>query len=258
MKKRTTALLTAVLLTGASGAAIAAGTDEQYKGFPIVNVVVNGKTVQGEAPGINLDGTTLVPFRAIGEALKADIRWDPATSTASLTLAANTGTGSASPEKPQPQKDERRAKMEEEVRALYDMTEAYFEQLEVVRERIRIAKDFYEVKKNDYYFQQMADQFWRKFEEQFAAILTKSSGDLMNEAKRTDLPAAAIVQTAEKAHAAMASYKLSWTQLQMHYTSSKPEFLEYYIMNYSNAFEDELKAKDMLKAAAKELEKAVR
>ncbi|HWP97228.1 MAG TPA: stalk domain-containing protein [Syntrophomonadaceae bacterium] len=56
-----------------------------------VNVLVNGQSLQSDVkPFINADGRTMLPVRAIAEALGAQVQWDEATQTATLTLGAKT------------------------------------------------------------------------------------------------------------------------------------------------------------------------
>jgi hypothetical protein len=47
----------------------------EYKGNSIVKVMVNGTEIQSDVPGINFDGSTLVPLRAITEAMGASVEW---------------------------------------------------------------------------------------------------------------------------------------------------------------------------------------
>jgi hypothetical protein len=56
-----------------------------YKGFPIVNIILNNQSIQSDVPGINVDGTTLVPLRVVSENLGAKIVWDGSTSTAMIS-----------------------------------------------------------------------------------------------------------------------------------------------------------------------------
>ena len=73
---------------------------------PAVSVKLNGKTLEFEQPPVIIEGRTLVPLRAIFEALGASVEWDGATKTVTsnkgdvtikLTIGANTlyrnGTG---------------------------------------------------------------------------------------------------------------------------------------------------------------------
>ncbi len=56
-----------------------------------VNVNVNGQPLQSDVkPFVNADGRTMLPIRAIAEALGAQVQWDEATQTATLTLGAKT------------------------------------------------------------------------------------------------------------------------------------------------------------------------
>jgi hypothetical protein len=56
-----------------------------YKGYPVVNVMVNNQRVASDVPGINVDNTTLVPLRVIAENLGVKVDWNASTSTAILT-----------------------------------------------------------------------------------------------------------------------------------------------------------------------------
>lgn len=74
-------VLIAVLI---SGFAFSAGAG-YFEGFQIVNVKVNGKTVNGDVPAVILNGRTMVPAKFVSEALGADVAWDPVSFTASIT-----------------------------------------------------------------------------------------------------------------------------------------------------------------------------
>jgi hypothetical protein len=77
----------------------ASSINGDYKGNPVVNVVVNGKAVVSDVPAITIDGTTLIPLRAASEALGANVSWDGATYTANISqdgsLAASNSGGRA-------------------------------------------------------------------------------------------------------------------------------------------------------------------
>lgn len=83
------AALLAVLLSVPVFAAASApwGT---YQGYHVVRVVVNGKVVSSDVPAVNLNGRTMVPLRAISDALGVQVQWDDATKTAII------GEGTAS------------------------------------------------------------------------------------------------------------------------------------------------------------------
>ncbi|KAB2952407.1 copper amine oxidase N-terminal domain-containing protein [Heliorestis acidaminivorans] len=50
-----------------------------------VKVLVNGQEINSDVPAQIVDGRTLVPVRAISEALQADVEWDETTSTAYIS-----------------------------------------------------------------------------------------------------------------------------------------------------------------------------
>jgi hypothetical protein len=78
--------LAAVLSTGAVFAA--ASVNGNYKGFPIVNVTLNGTKVNSDVPGVNFDSRTLLPVRAVAEAMNSVVRWDQKTATAKIIKPA--------------------------------------------------------------------------------------------------------------------------------------------------------------------------
>ncbi len=56
-----------------------------------INILVNGQPLQSDVtPFINADGRTMLPIRAIAEALGADVQWDESTQTATLILGDKT------------------------------------------------------------------------------------------------------------------------------------------------------------------------
>lgn len=83
--KRLAVILFGIVLVGTTATAA-----NDYKGYKIVSVKVNGQPVVSEVPAINFDGRTLLPVRAIAEALGATITWDAETSTVNLTSSPGT------------------------------------------------------------------------------------------------------------------------------------------------------------------------
>lgn len=74
--------IAAILSTGIVFAA--ASVSGNYKGLPIVNVTLNGTKVNSDVPGINFDSRTLLPVRAVAEAMNSVIQWDQKTATAKI------------------------------------------------------------------------------------------------------------------------------------------------------------------------------
>lgn len=250
--KRKVAVIAAGMILAVSGVAWGAGASGEYKGFPVVNVVVNGKTVQGEAPGINLEGTTLVPLRAIGESLGAKIGWDSATSTATLTIAASAGNGSGNTAAPKPLDAETEA-LNQYMIKYSEKIKDYYENLPVAREKIRIAKEFYDIRNENFYFQQLDVNLFSKMDTAFSDLMIMNGSPEMNKAREKGYPVLSLVQAAEKIRASKGSYKLSADHYKSYKQTERKDFLEFYITNYSLAYEEELKAKEMLEAAIAEL-----
>lgn len=84
MRRRTwIALATGTLALLLSVTAIAA--QHTYKGLPVVNLIVNGRTVESDVPAVILDNRTVLPVRAVAEALGLRVNWDAETYTVTLT-----------------------------------------------------------------------------------------------------------------------------------------------------------------------------
>lgn len=82
MKKKI--LLGTILTSVMLGGSVLASTTGLYQGLPIVNVTVDGQTIKGDVPAINLNGRTMVPVRFVTEALGAGVEWDAKTQTAKI------------------------------------------------------------------------------------------------------------------------------------------------------------------------------
>lgn len=82
-KKAISIAILTIVITTTVNASSDTGT---YKGNPIVKLVVNDNTVNGEVPAINLDGTTMVPIRVVAENLGANVNWNSETKTAIIAI----------------------------------------------------------------------------------------------------------------------------------------------------------------------------
>lgn len=81
--KRTRLLIVVLIVIALSvGTAVYAQTSAgTFKGFPIVNIILNGQKLQGDVPAIMFEGRTLVPLRLVTEALGVSLEWDGSTNT---------------------------------------------------------------------------------------------------------------------------------------------------------------------------------
>lgn len=82
MKKIVALSVACILLLGS--VVIAASINGDFEGFPIVNVNINGQPVESDVPAINFYGRTMLPVRAIAEALNSIVTWDSETWTANI------------------------------------------------------------------------------------------------------------------------------------------------------------------------------
>jgi hypothetical protein len=245
------AVLTCGFLLAASTTAFAAGINGEYKGHPIVQVVVNGKTVSGEVPGINMDGTTLVPLRVVSEALGAQVEWDQATATASVTLAAQPVSPKPG-EADQQQEDAEKNELLKKLDQLSGKALKYAEQLADLRERISIAKQYYDIRKEDYRIASMNEGFWKTFTDQYDAMF-EAIEDLQEAGNRYHIDRLELVKAVQQTQTAFSSYKMSVEHLKQYVATGNNQFLEFYILSYSQAFEEELKAREMAESLAQHI-----
>jgi len=86
MRKITLVFLIIVVIL-LSSVVTAWGINGTYKGFPTVNVVVNGNPVKSDVPAIVVDGRTLIPLRFIVEELGYKIDYNTKTLTVNIKSA---------------------------------------------------------------------------------------------------------------------------------------------------------------------------
>jgi competence protein ComEC len=78
------ATLAVLLVIPAVAVAAAVAPYGTYQGFPIVKVRVNGIFLSPPVPGVNFYGSTMLPARAVAEALGTTVSWDAVNWVASI------------------------------------------------------------------------------------------------------------------------------------------------------------------------------
>ena len=86
MQRKVMLLLTCLV---ALSGAVAIASPPTFEGFPVVNVTVNGTPIKSDVPAVLFNGRTMLPLRAVGEAMGAAVSWDQATYTAILSVDAS-------------------------------------------------------------------------------------------------------------------------------------------------------------------------
>jgi hypothetical protein len=87
VKKATYGLILGMVATLSTATAFA--THQKFAGMPIVNVLVNGNPLKSDVPAFLVEGRTMMPVRAIAEALGANVQWDGELSTVHITTQPN-------------------------------------------------------------------------------------------------------------------------------------------------------------------------
>ncbi|MCD5413752.1 MAG: copper amine oxidase N-terminal domain-containing protein, partial [Clostridiales bacterium] len=86
MKKK--ALLICLLVFVLASSVFAAQNFESihgmFSGYRIVRIIVDGREIKGDVPGIIVEGRTMVPVRFIVDALGGQIEWDESTFTVNI------------------------------------------------------------------------------------------------------------------------------------------------------------------------------
>jgi|GEM_PF-4429027 len=80
-KWRWVAFIAAVIVAISS----VAYANDFYNGYRVVRLMLDGKDVRSDVPPIIMDGRTLLPVRALTEAMGHDVAWDGETWTVSLS-----------------------------------------------------------------------------------------------------------------------------------------------------------------------------
>jgi len=82
MNKKVTILFAVFMFF--AGVVSASSINGDYKGNPIVKVFLNGNQINSEVPAMVIDGTTMIPLRAVSESLGTLVLWDDKTYTVNL------------------------------------------------------------------------------------------------------------------------------------------------------------------------------
>lgn len=81
MKKAKMILLILILVFGFAGTAQAG----LFQGYPTVDLVIDGKKVSSDVPGLLMSGRTMVPLRVISQSFDADVFYDQVTNNVLIT-----------------------------------------------------------------------------------------------------------------------------------------------------------------------------
>jgi hypothetical protein len=230
-----------ILLFTITAGTYAASSNEQYKGYSVVHVMVNGKNVRGEVPGINMDGTTLVPLRLVSETLGADVQWDGQTSTASIQLAKSEAA-ELTPEQA----------LKQQMIHLYSEILEHADNLEDYREKIRIAKEYYDVRKEDHYLKRIkTDGFADTDQWLNQAILSVS--ELTMKAKDTPMDATRMNKALSLYTESLNAYKSALDNLQLYLNEKQDFYLNFYTIQYTDAYFKESEMKSLVKKELNQL-----
>lgn len=83
--KKVVFIISLILVVMTTTVVMAAGVNGDYKGNPIINVVINGvKLAFPDVPAIGYNGRTMLPLRASVESVNGIVEWDNKTQTATV------------------------------------------------------------------------------------------------------------------------------------------------------------------------------
>lgn len=228
LKKR---ILIFISLAGLFGATVYADSGQvKYKDFPTVQVEVNGQKVESEVPGINMEGTTLVPLRAISESLGAAVSWNGQTSTVTIVSAQN--PASAPKEE---QVTDKKAALNNDIHQLYVKLEQFGQEISRTSESLRIAQDMAESNNmtllsnvKELYIKHLADKQMN---------LNESVTNLQKEAAKQQIDITDMLRTISKYNETIFSYRTAVDMLQQYYSSGKKGTLDTFNIMNSSAYD---------------------
>lgn len=84
MKKKVLIIVSIILLLNVATAYSATSLYGYFQGYEKVKVLVDGEEVNSKVPGFIIDGTTVLPLRAISEKMNAIVKWDDGLKTVSI------------------------------------------------------------------------------------------------------------------------------------------------------------------------------
>ncbi len=79
--KKFLSIIAAAAIVSSAFTIMPAAADEQTSDYPEVSVIVNGEELETDQSAVIIDSRTMVPIRAIGQALEIGVEWDANTKT---------------------------------------------------------------------------------------------------------------------------------------------------------------------------------
>jgi hypothetical protein len=217
-----------------SGVALAGSST--YEGYPIINVTVDGKLVQSDVPGIAVNGTTLVPLRAVSESMGANISYDSVTKTAIIntnqSLAPNHDNSTQIDQfKSDIEKIKLYSKISEHYRKLMvlsDIITGISTSLDLAVDDIKLNNSLKSLNKtNDEIINQVIDNY---------NSILKPTEELMNEANKMGLDISDINKILLSYYDALDYYEASAIFLYDFYYDGKKEDFDKYLANNDDGF----------------------
>ncbi|WP_438447461.1 stalk domain-containing protein [Gorillibacterium sp. sgz5001074] len=217
MRKKVFLICLSTVMLGST--AYANTQPKTYKGYPVVDVNVNGSVLLPEVPAINIEGSTMVPLRAVSESLGAEVMWDDAHSTVLINSKNE-------------QNEERKVIVGQLKRLLIISNEA-----KDLERNISLAKEYKDIRKNEQMLKTIINKQTIDLKSNVSNYLLSTSSESLS--KKMPNPTWELINQLSEA---IQLYEVSVQRLLSYYSNSQDADLVQYIELLSLAYQ---KSSDM-------------
>jgi hypothetical protein len=212
LKKRIAVLI--LLFSLLSAAVSAESSSGTYKGYSQVHIEINGAKVLSDIPGINLDGTTMVPLRVISEKLGAQVKWNEDTST--VSILSNDTQGS-------PQLDPKAAVYLEAIQ-LYAAMEQFGQDISKLSESLGVAQEQYKAANTPSILNSIKEIYIKHLTDKSTAYNFEVTS-LLKKTQEQNVNVTDMLKTLYNYNGILESYGFAVDALKQYYAENKPELL---------------------------------
>jgi hypothetical protein len=228
LKKRIAVLI--LLFSLLSAAVSAESSSGTYKGYSQVHIEINGAKVLSDIPGINLDGTTMVPLRVISEKLGAQVKWNEDTST--VAILSNDTQGS-------PQLDPKAAVYLEAIQ-LYAAMEQFGQDISKLSESLRVAQEQYKATNTPIILNRTKEVYIKHLTDKSTAYNDEVTS-MLKEAQNQNANITDMLQTLSNYKGILESYLFAVETLKQYFAENKPELLINFSIVSTSAYDNAMR-----------------
>jgi hypothetical protein len=228
LKKRIVVLI--LLFSFLSAAVSAESSSGTYKGYSEVHIEINGTKVLSDIPGINLDGTTMVPLRVISEKLGAQVKWHADTSTVSILSNDTQGSYQLDP----------KATVYLEAIQFYTVMEQFGQDISKLSESLRVAQEQYKAANTPTLLYNIKELYIKHLTDKSTAYNFEVTS-LLKEAQDQNVNITDMLKTLSNYNGILESYGFAVKTLKQYFAENKPELLTRFSIVSTSAYDNALR-----------------